>query len=455
MGNQPMNDQPEEPDIKINLAALVLARCDQVALYSEEAGKITRTFLSEPMRRLHARISQWMEAAGMSVRLDAAGNLIGRYDGLRPERPVVAIGSHLDSVPNAGKYDGVLGVLLGLAAVKALAGRRLPFDIDVIAFSEEEGVRYRAPFLGSLAAIGRFDRQLLERTDAAGVTMANAFRAFGLDPARIDEAAYPGGQLLAYLEVHIEQGPVLEILEAPVGVVEAIAGQSRIWAEMRGRAGHAGTSPMHGRLDALAPAAELVLEVERLARSIDGLRATVGTMAVEPGASNVIPGTARFSIDVRHAHDPVRETAVREILGRGRSLGEQRGVEFLVSHEEHHPAVPADPVLSAWLGEALASTGHSPHRLVSGAGHDAGVMAAVAPMAMLFLRSPGGVSHHPDERVLPGDVAVALKVLIHYLDILADRIVPLGGISDLAIPWESRECSSSAPPAAEPGGHTP
>ena len=277
---------------------------------------------------------------GPGVRLDAAGNLIGRYDGLRPERAVLAIGSHLDTVPDAGKYDGVLGVLLGLAAVKALAGRRLPFAIDVIAFSEEEGVRYRAPFLGSLAAAGRFDHQLLERTDADGVTMADAFRSFGLDPARIDQAAYPAGQLLAYLEVHIEQGPVLETLGAPAGVVEAIAGQSRIWAEMRGRAGHAGTSPMDGRHDALAAAAELVLEVERLARSIDGLRATVGAMAVEPGASNVIPGSARFSIDVRHAHDQVRETAVREILARARALAERRGVEFLVTQARTSPRRP-------------------------------------------------------------------------------------------------------------------
>jgi allantoate deiminase len=259
--------------------------------------------------------------------------------------------------------------------------------------------------------------------------MADAFRSFGLDPARIDEAAYPPGGLLGYLEVHIEQGPVLHGLAAPAGVVEAIAGQSRLRAEVQGRAGHAGTMPMHGRLDALAASAELVLEIERLARSKNGLRATVGAMAVEPGASNVIPGRARFSIDVRHAHDSIRETAVREILARGRALAQERGVEFLVSQQEHHPAVPADPILSEWLGEALTSTGHSPHRLVSGAGHDAGVMAAVAPMAMLFLRSPEGVSHHPDERVRPEDVAVGLEVLIRYLDLLADRIGPIGRIS--------------------------
>ena len=307
------------------LATEVLARCDEVALYSEEPGKITRTFLSDPMRAVHARLSQWMREAGLRVRLDAAGNLIGRYERNRHDARVLAIGSHLDTVPDAGKYDGVLGVLLGLAAVKALSGRPMPFAIDVIAFSEEEGVRYHAPFLGSLAAVGRFDRQLLERTDAAGITMADAFRAFGLDPARIDEAAYPAGKLLGYMEVHIEQGPVLENWTRPPASSTAIAGQSRFWAELRGRAGHAGTTPMEGRHDALTAAAEIVLEIERLARPIDGLRATVGALAVEPGASNVIPAAARFSIDIRHAHDHVRVQAVNEMLSRARALAGQRG----------------------------------------------------------------------------------------------------------------------------------
>ena len=329
-----MHGQSNGFEARDDLAAEVLVRCDEVALFSEVPDNITRTFLGEPMRRLHGRLTQWMKEAGLSVRLDAAGNLIGRYDGLTPELPVLAIGSHLDTVPNAGKYDGVIGVLLGVAAVTALGGRRLPFGIDVIAFSEEEGVRYRAPFLGSLAAAGRFDRRLLERTDAAGISMADAFRSFGLDPARVGEAAYPAGRLLGYLELHIEQGPILETLGVPAAVVEAIAGQSRIWAELRGRAGHAGTTPMENRLDALAAAAELVLKVEWLARSIAGVRATVGALSVEPGASNVIPGTVRLSIDVRHAHDPVRLAAVSEILAQARTLADQRGVEFLVMQQE-------------------------------------------------------------------------------------------------------------------------
>jgi allantoate deiminase len=412
------------------MATDVLSRCDEVATFTEEPGKVTRSFLCEPMRRLHGRLAGWMEAAGLRVRVDAAGNMVGRHDGLDPAGPVLMIGSHIDTVPDAGKYDGVLGVMLGLAAVQALGGRRLPFGIDVIAFSEEEGVRYGVPYLGSLATCGRFDRRLLERTDAVGIAMADAFRAFGLDPNRIDEAAYPAGGLLGYLEAHIEQGPVLESLGASVGVVEAISGQSRIRAEVRGRSGHAGTSPMAGRRDALAAAAELVLEIERLGRSVDGLRATVGTIAVEPGASNVVPGRARFSVDIRHPRDEVRIAAVTSFHNRAHSLAAARGVEFVVAHEEHHAAVPADPASIDLLVRAVELAGHVPHRLASGAGHDAAAMATVAPMAMLFLRSPGGVSHHPDESVRPEDVVVALDVMIRYLELLADRVESARGLRD-------------------------
>jgi allantoate deiminase len=403
------------------LAFETFRRCDLVALFSEHEGKITRTFLSESMGRLHERLTGWMEGAGMQVRVDQAGNLIGHYEGLRTGSPALAIGSHLDTVPDAGKYDGVLGVLLGVAAVQALSGRRLPFGIEVIAFSEEEGVRYGVPFLGSLAICGGFDRRLLERTDAAGIEMAQAFRAFGLDPARIAEAAYPPGRLFGYLEAHIEQGPVLEALGAPVGVVEAIAGQSRLWTEFRGRVGHAGTLPMEGRLDALTAAAELVLAVEELARKVEDLRATIGTLTVAPGAVNVVPGEARLSMDVRHARDDVRTAAVAELRARAGALAKRRHVEFGVLEEHHQAAVPADPILSTLLGEAVEAAGHLPHRLVSGAGHDAAVMASLTPWAMLFLRNPAGVSHGPDERVLPEDVAVALDVIVRYLDLLAGR----------------------------------
>jgi allantoate deiminase len=402
-----------------SLAAEVLARCDTVAGYSEETDCIKRTFLCEPMHGLHDRMSGWMAAAGMRVRRDPIGNLIGRYPAGEEDAPVFLIGSHLDSVPNAGRYDGVLGVLLGVAAMQALGGRRLPFAVDVIGFSEEEGVRYRMPYLGSMAVCGRFDAALLTRTDAAGITIAEALRRFGLDPDQVPRAAYQGERVLGYLEAHIEQGPVLEALGQPVGVVEAIAGQSRLWVCFRGKAGHAGTLPMERRQDALAAAAQLVLEVEQQARSVEGLRGTVGALAVEPGAVNVVPGLVRLSLDVRHAVDAVREKAVASLRQRAEAIAGERGVRFEVESAEHHAAVPADPKLSEHLAAAVASVGQPVRHLVSGAGHDAAVMASLAPMAMLFVRSPGGVSHHPDEAVLPGDVAVALEILVRFLEHLA------------------------------------
>jgi allantoate deiminase len=297
----------------------------------------------------------------------------------------------------------------------------LPFGIGVVGFSEEEGVRYGVPYLGSLAVAGRFDPALLGRVDAQGMTMDSAFREFGLDPARISEAALPGGRILGYLEPHIEQGPVLEALGAPVGVVEAIAGQSRLWVAFDGKAGHAGTLPMEHRRDALTAAAEFALEVETIARGRDGLRGTVGTFSIAPGAVNVVPGSARLSVDLRHARDDVREAALADLRERAIAIAARRGVAFRLEAEEHHSAVMTDPGLTELLAEAVQGAGQTPHRLVSGAGHDAAALAGLTRMAMLFVRSPGGVSHHPDERVIPADVLVALGVIIRFLEILASR----------------------------------
>jgi allantoate deiminase len=364
----------------------------------------------------------------MEVRVDAAGNLIGRRETTASDSPAVLIGSHLDTVPNAGSYDGILGVMLGIAAVEALGDSRLPFAIEVIGFSEEEGVRYRSPYLGSLAACGRFDHALLDREDADGVTMAEAFRQFGLDPTQIGNAARTASSIKAYIEVHIEQGPVLESWELPVGIVEAIAGQSRLWAAFEGRAGHAGTTPMDRRHDPLPAAAELVLEVERLAGCVDGLRATVGAIAVVPGASNVIPGCVSLSLDVRHSTDATREKAVEELLDFAQSNATRRGLRFRVEKREDHRAVPADSQLRELLASAVRGAGIEPRYLVSGAGHDAAVMASLAPMAMLFVRSPGGISHHPAESVLLDDVTVALDVLVRFLFALSSEPPEIGGL---------------------------
>jgi allantoate deiminase len=401
------------------LADDLLARCDVLAHYSEVPDKLTRTCLCDAMHQVHACLGDWMRQAGMTVRLDAAGNLIGHYGAARVDAATLLIGSHLDSVPDAGKYDGILGVLLGVAAVQALGGKRLPFAIDVLGFCEEEGIRFRAPYLGSLAVCGRLDRALLERSDDKGVSLAEALRRFGLDPARLAEAAYPAGKVLGYFEAHIEQGPVLDSLHLPLGIVEAIAGQGRCWLRFVGKAGHAGTLPMEHRRDALAAAAEFVLTIERHARSVDGLRATAGSLAVAPDAVNVVPGLARLSLDVRHPQDPVRQQCTAALLEQAAAIADRRGVALQIDQSQSHAAVPADPRLTDVLAQSVAAAGYPVHRLVSGAGHDAAVMASLAAMTMLFVRSPGGVSHHPAESVVPADVTAALEVMVDFLHRLA------------------------------------
>lgn len=396
----------------------ILEQCDVLAAFSETPERLTRTFLSAPMRDVHAALSDWMRQAGMIVRLDAVGNLIGRYPAAREPARTLLIGSHLDTVPNAGKYDGILGVLLGLALVEQLQGRRLPFALEVIGFSEEEGVRFHKPYLGSLAAAGKFDPLLLELQDKAGATVAEVLHAYGLDPNALPQAAYDPDNLIGYLEVHIEQGPVLERLDAAVGVVEAIAGQSRLRLRFEGRAGHAGTVPMALRQDALAGAAEFVSAVEACGRKTDGLVATVGSLRVSPDAPNVIAGATDLTLDVRHADDLIRERAVDELRERARTLAEQRGLTVEFRNETRQPAVRMDPALTEYLSSAVEAYGHSVHRLVSGPGHDAAILAGVTPAAMLFVRSPGGVSHCPEEAVRPEDVAAALEVLLRLLDIV-------------------------------------
>ena len=402
----------------VALAKEVLARCEVLAGYTEEPGQITRPFPCEAMRGVHSSLRDWMRAAGLSVRVDAIGNMIGRY-GAQDAGRVFLIGSHLDSVPNAGKYDGVLGVLLGVAAVQALGGERLPFGLEIVGFCEEEGVRFRMPFLGSMALAGCFESALLQRRDDSGVTLGDALQNFGLDPTRVNDAAYSPGSVLGYLEAHIEQGPALDSINRPLGVVEGITGQCRLWLRFMGQAGHAGTLPMGLRRDALAAAAEFVLAVEARARSVKDLVATVGKLQVEPGAGNVVPGSATLILDVRHAQDTIREQNHIAMLDQAAAIARRRGVTYSLDCSESYPAVPADRQLTELLAKAADLVGYSAPRMVSGAGHDAGIMARLAPMTMLFLRSPGGVSHHPDEAVREEDVAAALEVMVAFLKLLA------------------------------------
>jgi allantoate deiminase len=383
----------------------VIARCRYLAQFTEEPGQIKRTFLSPAMRDCMHAVQGWMNAAGMTAETDAAGNLRGRYAGTTGTR--LMIGSHLDSVPNSGAFDGVLGVMLGLALVEALNGEQLPFSIELIGFSEEEGVRYRLPFIGSRALVGRLEPELLTLQDDNGISLAGALTSFGLDPRKIPSCRL-SEDVAGFLEFHIEQGIVLESENLSLGVVQAIAGQNRAEISFTGRASHAGTTPMRLRKDAVAGAAEWVCEVERLALDTPGLVATVGDLRTHPGAGNIVAGQLRASLDVRHADDAIRQRAVHSLLARAEAIASRRGLTVASNMLMDQPAVAMDPAMCTMASDAIRGLGITPLSMVSGAGHDAMIMAERVPATMIFLRSPGGISHHPEESVHPQDVENAL-----------------------------------------------
>jgi allantoate deiminase len=370
------------------------------------------------MRECHAEIARWMEPPGAAVRIDTAGNLRAVYPGREPSAPRLLIGSHLDTVPNAGAYDGILGVVLAIALLEELQGRRLPFAIEVVGFSEEEGVRFGAPFIGSRALVGRLDKNILSRYDADGISVRQAIENFGLNPDEIPQCEIKS-DVLGYLEFHIEQGPVLEELNLPLAAVEAIAGQSRLEFSFIGRANHAGTTPMHLRRDAIAAAAEWIGAVEREAQGVKGLVSTVGKIEAKPGAANVIAAAARLSLDVRHKVDEIRARAVDNLIGRAHEIAERRRLTVRQNVLLSQNAVAMDPLLTAEIERAIAKTGCKPHAMVSGAGHDAMILAEKVPAAMIFLRTPGGISHDPTESVAVEDVERAIECGLHLLDQLA------------------------------------
>jgi allantoate deiminase len=372
------------------------------------------------MRAAHSLVSGWMRATGMTVHEDNVGNLVGSYPADRSAARTLIIGSHLDTVRDAGKYDGVLGVLVGLAAVERLhqTERRLPFGIEVVAFTDEEGLRFPA-CLGSRAMVGSFDQAALHLPDADGVTLAEAIRAFGGDPDLIVQDVRRSQDLLGYLEVHIEQGPTLERAGLPVGVVSAISGFSRTNLAFIGVAGHAGTVPMSMRHDALCAAAEFVLAAEAHARSVPGLVSTVGELSISPGARNVIPGAAMLSLDLRHQDEHERLAGQADLHWRAGEIASTRGLSLRWDAAQDHAAVPMAPDLRERLAAAIVAAGHPPTELPSGAGHDAAVMAGLTDAAMLFVRCAGGVSHNPVESVTVEDVAVAIDVMGRFLDGMA------------------------------------
>jgi allantoate deiminase len=397
-------------------ATELLRRCDELATISEDEGALTRRFATPELAEAGSRVAGWMREAGLATRIDPIGNVVGRREG---GARTLVLGSHLDTVRDAGRYDGPLGVLAGIALARRLADVALPFALEVVGFADEEGLRYGTPYLGSRVLAGSLRDGDLERVDSDGIVMRDAIVAAGGDPASFAAEARAPGDLLGYVELHIEQGPVIESVDGQIGVVTAIAGRTRARLELLGRAGHAGTVPMALRRDPLVVAAQIVERVQAIARASEGVVATVGELAVEPGAANVIPGRVTLSVDVRAADDDRRLSAWQTIADRINRLAQEAGVEARALELEHTPAVACDARLRALLAASAHARGAEAPALMSGAGHDAVVLSEIAPVAMLFVRSPGGVSHHPDESVRAPDVALALDVLEEFVRALA------------------------------------
>ena len=409
------------------LSQTLMERIDALALISEEPGHLTRTFGSPAMRQANDLVAGWMRESGMTVSEDAIGNLTGRYPGSDEHAKTFILGSHLDTVRGAGKFDGSLGVLTALACVQYFHShkKRLPFAIEVVAFADGDGVRYDTTCLGSRALAGTINADDLQKVDAKGVSLAEAIRAFGGNPDQLESAQRDRQQLLGFAEVHIEQGPVLEKKMQPVGIVGAIAGRTRARVRFIGHGGHAGTTPMALRRDALVAAAQFILAVESCTRYYPGLVATVGQLDVHPGGSNVIPSEVVLSLDVRHPLDGARGVACTRLQETAGEVAEKRGVkvEWDIIHDAQ--SVPCSRDLSAALAKAARTHIVSVVELTSGAGHDAAAMGDITPAAMLFVRCKGGITHHPDESVLPGDAEIAIGVLIDFLKILANQQNPL------------------------------
>ena len=397
----------------------IMERVDALAVHTDTLGMLTRTYMTTAHNSAALQLAEWMKEAGMTVRRDAAGNVIGRYEGLVPGAPSLLTGSHFDTVRDGGRYDGSLGILLPITCVAAWhrQGKRFPFPIEVVGFSEEEGVRFKAALLGSRAIVGTFDRSVLNNVDEDGKTMREVMCEAGFDPDDLSTAAVPRGQVAAFVEVHIEQGPVLLDEGLPLGIVTAISGATRFMVEIEGLAGHAGTVPMASRRDAAMAGAEIGLFIERRCNAVAGLVGTIGQFTVPNGAANVIPGRAVLSIDIRAGEDAVRVAATNEVLAEIESICARRGVRAVLRKTYEASSVACAGWLQAQWADALQRNGASVRYLPSGAGHDAMVVAAIADVAMLFVRcGNGGISHHPSETMNNEDAAIAAKVFMDFVE---------------------------------------
>ena len=397
----------------------IVSRIDALGAISETSGHLTRIFLTPEHRAAADLVLSWMREAGMRAHLDAIGNVCGRYEGERPGLPCLMLGSHYDTVRDAGKWDGPLGLITAISCVGDLhkRGKRLPFAVEVTGFADEEGVRFASTLLGSRAIAGTFDESVLGVKDGAGISMREALSQFGLDPDHIGAAARARSELLAYVELHIEQGPVLESQDLAVGVVTAISGATRLAASLTGMAGHAGTVPMLLRRDALAGAAECISAIEEFCRTDQGgLVGTVGYIHATPGATNVIPGQVSFTIDIRAATDAHRKLAVADIVRQIENVAKRRKLVLQVDVTHENRTVPCAAWLKRQVADAIAAEGFRAFELPSGAGHDGMAMIAIADVAMVFVRCRGGISHHPDEHVDVADADAGANVLLRLIE---------------------------------------
>jgi len=402
-----------------SLGKEIVRRINELGAISEDPEKLTRIYLSKELRKAADLILIWMREAGMNAHLDAIGNVCGRYEGERPGAPCLMLGSHYDTVRDAGKWDGPLGVITAISCVADLnrRGKRLPFAIEVVGFADEEGVRFASTLLGSRAVAGTFDESVLNTRDRDGVAMRDALVTFGLDPDHIGAAARARRELLAYLELHIEQGPVLEAQNLPVGVVTAIAGATRLAARLTGMAGHAGTVPMALRRDALAGAAECIGVIEEFCRTDEsGLVGTVGYIQASPGATNVIPGEVSFTIDMRAPTDMHRKRAVADIVRQIEAIARRRHLALQLDVTHENRTAPCAPWLKEQIARAISREGLSVFELPSGAGHDGMAMIDIADVGMIFVRCRGGISHHPDEHVELVDADSGARVLLRVIE---------------------------------------
>jgi allantoate deiminase len=402
-----------------SLGGEIVERIDELGKISETPELLTRIFLTKEHRAAADLILGWMRSAGMRAQLDAIGNVCGRYEGERPGLPCLMLGSHYDTVRDAGKWDGPLGLITAISCVADLNKRekRLPFAIEVTGFADEEGIRFASTLLGSRAVAGSFDESVFGTKDRAGISMRDALTTFGLDPEHIGAAARARRELHAYLELHIEQGPVLEQENLAVGVVTAISGATRLAVSLTGMAGHAGTVPMALRRDALAGAAECIVAIEEFCKTDEGgLVGTVGYINAMPGATNVIPGRASFTIDIRAASDAHRKLAVTDIVRRIEAIAKRRKLALQIDVTHENRTVPCAPWLKRQVAEAIAAEGFSVFELPSGAGHDGMAMIDIADVGMVFVRCRGGISHHPDEHVEVADADAGARVLLRLIE---------------------------------------